>query len=179
MRRRKRVVGRKKRVRWKGFVLLSLFVILLGGGTDIAEAQGLPSWAEPNAGSRDVEPRVDRFPSEDKVKPTRSPRAPGGFDRNRSEMNVPNSGSSIGETGIGGPISRGSTGGGPCNVSEDCPGYPNAYCAPNKGKEGKCYSNQSGPGNGSGGGQKPPDVPITGWLWLAAAGLGYGGYRLR
>jgi len=25
----------------------------------------------------------------------------------------------------------------------------------------------------------PPEAPVSGWVWLAAAGLGYGGYRLR
>ena len=129
-------------------------LILLGGTTDL-RAQDLPSWAEP---SNSANPYAERG-----GQPVR-----GRLDR--SGTNVTNSGNRF-ENGFGGQPTTHATCMPPCGEGE--------YCG-TKGNSGKtkCFKDGSGPGDENGN-RGTTEVPISGWIWLAAAGLGYGGYRLK
>lgn len=155
-------------------VALVLAFAWAGAGGGPSHAQNLPSWAEPSNPQH-------RSSSDARTEPRRKPRDPHSEPGSSSQLSNQQSSKKPGQwtDQPGGMRTQGTTGEGPCDVSEDCPGYPNAYCAPDKGKNGKCYSNGSGPGNGENGEQSPPDVPIDSHgIWLILAGLTYGGYRL-
>lgn len=144
-----------------------------GAGVLTSPAQSIPSWAESQAQHHKYGDR-GREPLEERTNERSDPSKERARSRRWNRRSDPN------ETGnlTGGMTSKRRTTKG-CNVSKDCPGYPNAYCAPDKGRNGMCFSNGGGPGNGENGDQKPPSVPIGGWAWLAVAGIGYGVYRQR
>lgn len=161
-----------------GSISIVIGLLLFLGSAEGSRAQNLPSWAEPQ--NRPEQRRNESVVDEHSFDSEGNRGRRQSFGKTQHDEGPDMVGARAGTTGpihIGEAMPLGATGEA-CDVSRDCPGYPNAYCAPDKGPNGKCFTNGSGPGNGEGGGQQPPDVPIKGWYWLAALGLGYGGYRL-
>jgi hypothetical protein len=150
-------------------ILVTGLLLLIGWAVMPSEGQAqanLPSWASPSSYDQHSSVRSRSQLSRESRIHRRGIHSP---HRTEDADNIDSFGGKGITYGPGGNPGKPTM----CSTQDDCP--DGTYCA----KNGKCVRNGKGPGNPVNGEKNPPNLPIPGLVWLAVAGLGYGGYRLR